>query len=95
MSTSKKINRKEYDNFIAEPCTEIQPDEDGVDRTVWMFPVRPVPDNDVRKPAPFVFRDMEEYQRNGKMAEATWAATHNAAKQKSGGGFRRYRRCSL
>ena len=72
--------------LVAEPYTEIQPDEDGVDRTVWMFPVRPVPDNDVRKPAPFVFKDMNDFRKNGKKAEEEWAATHNVAKKKSSGG---------
>lgn len=49
-----------------QPYTEIQPDENGNDREVWMFPVRPVPDNDVRKPEMFVFADMDDYRRRGQ-----------------------------
>ena len=36
--------------LVSKTYTEIQPGEDGNDRKVWMFPVRPVPDNDVKKP---------------------------------------------
>ena len=31
-----------------------------------MFPIRPVPDNDVKKPAMFVFKDMEDFKNRGK-----------------------------
>lgn len=30
-----------------------------------MFPIRPVPENDVKKPPMFVFRDMEDYLARG------------------------------
>ena len=36
--------------YISKPYTDVQPGEDGNDRKVWMFPIRPVPDNDVKKP---------------------------------------------
>ncbi len=49
-----------------KPYTEFQPGEDGVQRKVWMFPIRPVPDNDVKKPAMFVFKDMEDFKKHGK-----------------------------
>ena len=35
--------------LVDKPYTEIQPGEDGAPRKVWMFPIRPVPDNDVKK----------------------------------------------
>ena len=38
----------------------------GVD--VHLF--RPVPENDVKKPSMFVFKDMEDYQKNGKNIDA-------------------------
>lgn len=38
-----------------------------------MFPVRPVPDNDVKKPAMFVFKNMEDYKTNGKNVDAEYA----------------------
>ena len=34
--------------LVDKPYTETQPGEDGVPRKVWMFPIRPVPDNDVK-----------------------------------------------
>lgn len=52
--------------LVSKPYTEIQLDQDGKGRFVWMFPVRPVPDNDVKKPSMFVFKDMEDYHTRGK-----------------------------
>lgn len=52
--------------LVEKPYTEIQPDEDGNNRRVWMFPVRPVPENNVRKPEMFVFTDMDDYHARGK-----------------------------
>ena len=62
------MNRGEYIycgriELVDKPYTDIQPDEDGMDRKVWMFPIRPVPDNDVEKPNMFVFKDMDDYRR--------------------------------
>ena len=58
--------------LVSKPYTEIQPGEDGNDRRVWMFPIRPVPDNDVQKPQMFVFKDMEDYKSRGKNADAKY-----------------------
>lgn len=69
--------------LVEKPYTEHQPDEDGRDRIVWMFPVQPVPDNDVKKPSMFVFSDMEDYQKNRKAAELTWASQHTISKRSS------------
>jgi len=52
--------------LVDKPYTEIQPGEDGIDCLVWMFPIRPVPVNDVKKPSMYVFKDMDDYQKNGK-----------------------------
>lgn len=60
--------------LVDKPYTETQPGEDGIDRLVWMFPIRPVPENDVKKPGMFVFKDMEDYQKNGKRAEDEYNA---------------------
>lgn len=65
------MNRGEYIycgriELVDKPYTDIQPDEDGMDRKVWMFPIRPVPDNDVEKPNMFVFKDMDDYKAYGK-----------------------------
>lgn len=59
--------------LVGDPYTETQPDDDGKDRLVWMFPVRPVPENNVRKPDMFVFSDMEDYLKRGKDADAEYA----------------------
>lgn len=52
--------------LVDKPYTETQPGEDGVPRKVWMFPIRPVPDNDVKKPDMFVFKDIEDFKARGK-----------------------------
>lgn len=49
-----------------------------------MFPIRPVPDNDVKKPAMFVFTDMDDYKTRGKNVDAEYAKIM-ASKKKSGG----------
>lgn len=67
--------------LVSKPYTEMQPDIDGNDRIVWIFPVRPVPDNNVKKPTTFVFKDMDDYKANGKKAEETWAKTHSSARK--------------
>lgn len=59
--------------LVRKPYTEIQPGEDGNDRRVWMFPIRPVPDNDVQKPQMFVFKDMEDYKSRGKNVDVEYA----------------------
>lgn len=70
--------------LVDKPYTEIQPGEDGNDRKVWMFPIRPVPDNDVKKPQMFVFMDMEDYKTRGKNIDAEYTKMI-AAKKKSRG----------
>ena len=50
--------------LVSKPYTDVQPGEDGNNRKVWMFPIRPVPDNDVKKPQMFVFKDMADYSDN-------------------------------
>ncbi len=59
--------------LVDEPYMETQPGEDGIDRKVWMFPIRPVPDNNVKKPAMFVFTDLEDYKTRGKNVDAEYA----------------------
>ncbi len=59
--------------LVDKPYTELQPDADGINRTVWMFPIRPIPDNDVIKPKMFVFKDREDYLKNGKDVDKLYA----------------------
>lgn len=59
--------------LVDKPYTEMQSGEDGNDRRVWMFPIRPVPDNEVIKPPLFVFSDMNEYRTRGKDVEKEYA----------------------
>lgn len=68
--------------LVAQPYTEVQPDENGKDRLVWMFPVRPVPENDVRKPSMFVFSDMDDYQQRGKNVDREYLVWREAQKSK-------------
>lgn len=37
-----------------------------------MFPVRPVPDNDVKEPQMFLFKDMNDYKPRGKNVDAEY-----------------------
>lgn len=39
---------------------------------VWIFPIRPVPDNNVKKPDMFVFADMEDYRARGKNVDVEY-----------------------
>ncbi|MDY3795696.1 MAG: hypothetical protein SOZ81_03140 [Agathobacter sp.] len=67
--------------LVDKPYTETQPGEDGVPRKVWMFPIRPVPDNDVKKPAMFVFKDMEDFKNRGKDVDAQYMKMIDAKKK--------------
>lgn len=58
--------------LVDKPYVDIQPGEDGNNRKVWMFPIRPVPENDVKKPAMFVFKDMNDYMIRGKNVDAEY-----------------------
>lgn len=60
--------------MVGRPYTDTQEDQDGRDRLVWVFPVRPVPDNDVAKPAMYVFEDMADYETRGKTVDREYAA---------------------
>ncbi len=70
--------------LVGNPYIEMQPGEDGNVRKVWMFPVRPVPDNDVKKPQMFVFKDIDDYKARGKSVDAEYAKMI-ADKKKSNG----------
>lgn len=70
--------------LVDKPYTETQPGEDGSSRKVWMFPIRPVPDNDVKKPAMFVFKDMDDFKVRGKDVDEQYMKMITA-KKKSGG----------
>lgn len=48
---------------------------------VWMFPIRPVPDNDVKKPSMFVFKDMEDFRARGKDVDAQYAKLRASKKK--------------
>ena len=72
--------------LVDKPYTETQPGEDGIDRLVWMFPIRPVPENDVKKPSMFVFKDMEDYQKNRKNVDAKYNAGHKVKVGKKSSG---------
>lgn len=69
--------------LISKPYIDVQPGEDGHDRKVWMFPIRPVPDNDVKKPQMFVFKDMDDYENRGENVDVEYTKMMAAAKKKS------------
>ncbi len=72
--------------LVGKPYTEVQPGENGINRKVWMFPVRPVPDNNVIKPSMFVFEDMADYKARGKNVDKEYALLMEENKQKRSGG---------
>lgn len=67
--------------LVGAPYTETQLDDNGVPRLVWMFPVRPVPENNVRKPEMFVFKDIEDYRERGKDVDALFLQQQLQRKQ--------------
>ena len=67
--------------LVSKPYTDVQPGEDGNDRKVWMFPIRPVPDNNVKKPQMFVFSDMDDYKSHGKNVDAEYKKMLSEAKK--------------
>lgn len=60
--------------LVDDPYKDKQPDVDGKQRDVWMFPIQPVPDNDVVKPDMYVFVDMADYKAHGADVDARYAA---------------------
>lgn len=69
--------------LVDKPYVDIQPGEDGNSRKVWMFPIRPVSYNDVKRPEMFVFKDMEDYKVRAKNVDAKYIEMM-AEKKKSG-----------
>lgn len=69
--------------LVDKPYTETQPGEDGINRQVWMFPIRPVPDNEVKKPEMFVFKDTDDYLKNGKNVDAEYNSGKKAKVKKA------------
>lgn len=69
--------------LVTKPYVDTQTGEDGKERKVWIFPIRPVPDNDVKKPPMFVFKDMEDYQTRGKNVDAEYTKMMADTKKKS------------
>lgn len=69
--------------LVSKPYTDVQPGEDGNDWRVWIFPIRPVPDNDVKKPPMFVFKDMEDYKSRGKNVDIEYAKIITEKKKKN------------
>ena len=73
-------------HLVGKPYTEIQPGQDGKNRKVWMFPVQPVPDNDVKKPKMYVFKDMDDYKSRGTNVDKEYAVyLASAGKKRSSG----------
>ena len=60
-----------------------QPGEDGGPRKVWMFPIRPLHENDVKKMAMFVFKNIEDFKARGMDVDEQYMKMM-IAKKKSG-----------
>ena len=48
-----------------------------------MFPIRPVPDNDVKKPQMFVFKDMDDYENRGENVDVEYTKMMAVTKKKA------------
>lgn len=86
------IDPKEYIycgriELVSAPYTDTQPDEDGMDREVYIFPIRPVPDNDVIKPPMYVFENREDYLKRGKNVDAEYLKIKNKKINGTDGSF--------
>lgn len=68
--------------LVGQPYTETQPDDNGDNRLVWMFPVRPVPENNVRKPEMLVFSDMADYLTRGKTVDRDYVIWREQQKKR-------------
>jgi 5-methylcytosine-specific restriction protein A len=55
-----------------DPYTEKQPDANGNNRQVWVFPVKPITTMAVPKPDLLVFSDKEDCLKRGKAAERAY-----------------------
>jgi hypothetical protein len=76
-------------HLVGNPYTEIQPGQDGQNRKVWMFPVQPIPDNDVKKPKMYVFKDMDDYKSRGANVDREYAAYLASIDKKKSSGTRK------
>lgn len=52
--------------LASEPYKGVQPDEDGRNRIVWIFPVKSIPNTNIIKPVLYTYSSMEEYKKSGK-----------------------------
>lgn len=72
--------------LASTPYMDTQPDEDGMDREVCIFPIRPVPDNDVIKPPMYVFENREDYLKRGKNVDAEYLKAKKDKKRRGTSG---------
>lgn len=59
--------------LVDEPYTEMQLDASGRNRKVCIFPIKPIPDNNVVKPPHYVFADMEDFKKRGQNVDMEYA----------------------
>lgn len=48
--------------LIYEPYIETQKGDDGRDRKVWIFPIRPISNSSVKKPTSYIYKDTSAYK---------------------------------
>lgn len=70
--------------LVGKPYMDTQPDENHEIRNVWMFPIRPIPDNQVRKPAMYVFADMDDYNAHKLTVDQEYAKSLETKKKGDG-----------
>ena len=67
--------------MISRILKHSQVSEDGIDRLVWMFPIRPVPENDVKNLFMFVFEDMDEYLKTDRLSIPAFMSPQSGHKE--------------
>ena len=70
-----------YGKWIGGVLNYTDIDKNEVQRKVWIFPIRHVPDNHVKKAAMFVFKDMEDFKNRGKDVDIQYIKMIDAKKK--------------
>ena len=81
------INPSEYIyigrvELVREPYIEIQPDSEGNNREVWMFPIKPIERDYPKIPKHFIFDNEEDCKKNIQKQNSSWI-TNNSSNHKS------------
>ncbi len=66
-----------------KPYVDMQEGEDHKERMIWVFPLRPVTEEEIEKPSAFVFDSIAEYEVRHAAVEAEYAEVQKTFKKPS------------